>query len=216
MKPSMMITIAATMIATLVMMACGGAQDQPAAPEPAPAQPTEVTPQPEPEEEEAIPPAEPQEPQGATSMGQQEMAAMCPMAVEGTVVRAEDTAAGVALVFTTPGQMDELRGRVARMAEMHAQQGREAPQQRAQVMHQAEVRAEDTEAGARLVFTPTDPAQLEALREGIQQHATEMMLSGQCPAHGFLSVEQPGTEQPTGEPTGRYGGQRYGGPRTTR
>jgi hypothetical protein len=41
------------------------------------------------------------------------------------------------------------------------------------------VRAEDIDRGARLVFTPRDPAQLEALRRGIRQHAS-LRQSGGC------------------------------------
>lgn len=49
-----------------------------------------------------------------------DMAAMCPMAVEGTTARAENTETGAAMVFTTTGDVAELRARVARMAAMHA------------------------------------------------------------------------------------------------
>lgn len=60
-----------------------------------------------------------QEPSMHGGMTGGDMAAMCPMAVEGTTVRAEDVEGGAALVFTTTGDVDELRQRVARMAEMH-------------------------------------------------------------------------------------------------
>ncbi len=43
----------------------------------------------------------------------------CPMAVEGTVVEAADIEGGSALVFTTTGDVGELRQRVTQMAEIH-------------------------------------------------------------------------------------------------
>lgn len=51
------------------------------------------------------------------------MAGMCPMQVEGTTVRAADVEGGVALTFTTSGDVAELRRRVAHMAEMHGHHG---------------------------------------------------------------------------------------------
>jgi hypothetical protein len=45
------------------------------------------------------------------------------MQVEGTTVSAEDVESGVALSFTTSGDVAELRRRVARMAEMHGHPG---------------------------------------------------------------------------------------------
>ncbi|QED28129.1 hypothetical protein FRD01_12985 [Microvenator marinus] len=51
---------------------------------------------------------------------QQMMAQMCPMQVEGTtrkVVKLDD---GVGMDFTTTGDVDELRRRVEKMAQMHA------------------------------------------------------------------------------------------------
>lgn len=53
-------------------------------------------------------------------MMDQGMAGMCPMQVEGTAVSAENTEGGVALTFTTSGDVAELRRRVAHMAEMHS------------------------------------------------------------------------------------------------
>jgi hypothetical protein len=64
-------------------------------------------------------------PAEATTQAQEQAVspeAMCPMAVGGTTVRAEDTQDGAALVFTTPsGDVQELRNRVATMAKRHEQ-----------------------------------------------------------------------------------------------
>jgi hypothetical protein len=70
-------------------------------------------------EPEASPPAAEQEPGMRGGMMGGEMAGMCPMAVEGTTARAEDVEGGAAMVFTTTGDVSELRRRVARMAQMH-------------------------------------------------------------------------------------------------
>ena len=42
------------------------------------------------------------------------------------------------------------------------------------------VSVEEVPGGVRLVFVPTDPSQLEALRQQVHMHA-ERMQSGQCP-----------------------------------
>jgi hypothetical protein len=70
-------------------------------------------------EPEASPPAAQQEPGMRGGMMGREMAGMCPMAVEGTTARAGDVEGGAAIVFTTTGDVSELRRRVARMAQMH-------------------------------------------------------------------------------------------------
>lgn len=49
----------------------------------------------------------------------------CPMAVAGTSVRAEEVEGGTAMVFTTTGDVAELRRRVTEMADMHNKNGAE-------------------------------------------------------------------------------------------
>src|SRR5206468_9019668 len=51
------------------------------------------------------------------------MADSCPMAVAGTSVRAEEVEGGTAMVFTTTGDVAELRRRVTAMADMHNKNG---------------------------------------------------------------------------------------------
>lgn len=43
----------------------------------------------------------------------------CPMALEGTTVRSEEVAGGASIVFSTTGDVTELRRRVAAMVDMH-------------------------------------------------------------------------------------------------
>lgn len=109
------------------------------------------------------------------------MAGMCPMQVEGTTVRAEDVDGGVALVFTTTGDVAELRRRVAHMAEMHERRhGEGKGGMMGAGMMAATARTEHVEGGAKLVLTADDPENVAALRQRLRQHA-ERMATGRCP-----------------------------------
>ena len=93
----------------------------------------------------------------------------CPLALPGAQLRSEVTADGVALVFTTGGgDPTELRDRVQRMADQH--NAAPAPDSRAAV--------EEIDGGARVVFTPSDPARVGVLREEIRVHGKEMASTG--------------------------------------
>lgn len=108
---------------------------------------------------------------------------MCPMLVEGTTIHAMDVESGAALVFTTTGDLADLRRRAARMAAMHNRhQAHDGGMMggRGMAMVPADARAEETEGGARIVFTPRDPSQLDALREHVERMA-ERMAAGHCP-----------------------------------
>lgn len=120
-----------------------------------------------------------------------EMSAMCPFTIPGTTVREQDVEGGGALVFTTtsPGDVKELRQRVANMADMHNQhvarhhqmgQGMGGAGPGPMEVPNAQARVEDVEGGARIVYTPADPAQVPALREQLVRHASQM-ASGNCP-----------------------------------
>ncbi len=145
-----------------------------------------------------------------------QMAAGCPTAVEGTQVTASDTDGGVALTFTTTGDVNDLRQRVGQMAQMYAMhqgqghmmwrgmggarggmgpgarggmhggmgpgaQGGMGPGARGGMgpMPAMTTRVNNVDNGASLVLTPTDPAQLDALRARARSHA-QRMQSGQC------------------------------------
>lgn len=119
----------------------------------------------------------------------------CPMMIVGTSVHAEDVAGGAALAFTTTGDVNELRRRIAHMAEMHGKMaemhgkhhggsgggmGMHAGKMSGHdMMPAADVRVEEIEGGARLIFTAREPSELPALREHAQQHAAKMS-SGEC------------------------------------
>ena len=173
MRRSLFMTIGA-----LALASCASSPASPAPAEPAPATPSEQRP----------------------GMHSGDMAAMCPMKVEGTSVTAADVEGGVALSFTTSGDVAELRSRVARMAKMHGDHGGHHGPGKGMHGHQhggagahrgkmmgagmmmpaATARSEDVDAGARVVLTPKDPADLGALREHAQ-HMAGRMASGECP-----------------------------------
>jgi hypothetical protein len=160
--------------------------------------------------------------QGGKSM--HDMDEMCPMRVEGTTAHAEDVPGGAALVFTTTGDVAELRRRAARMAAMHNQHHSASQRHMAQgsergagpqaghgphgdkqgsggmmgdhagmmmMMSATQARAEDITSGARIVFTPVDPTQLDALRQHLQRHAQQMMSSSACPMMAEMSPDAP-------------------------
>lgn len=139
----------------------------------------------------------------------------CPMMIDPatTQVTASDTSDGIALVFTTSGDVAELRARVRRMADMHNQMagmhggGTTGPGGMhgggmhgghgtgPMHMHMVPSRAsvEDVPGGARLLLVPTDPAQLAALRQQARMHA-DMMAKGQCPMAAPAPAPEPGAE----------------------
>ncbi len=125
----------------------------------------------------------------------------CPLALPGAQVTSEVTPDGVALVFTVnSGDPGELRARVRRMADNHNERevvptgdaataggdtgmtsndgarGVDMHGGATQVASRAAV--EDTSSGARVVFTPSDPAQVGVLREQIRLHGEELASTG--------------------------------------
>ncbi len=123
---------------------------------------------------------------------QQRTAEACPVSVEGAEVQSREVPNGVALVFTTEGDVDELRARVDRFAQLHNEQsatpmpsGREERGEHAMhhgmVPSRAEV--EEIDRGAQIILTPRDPGQLSALRQDAERSA-QQMSGGECPVMG--------------------------------
>jgi hypothetical protein len=128
----------------------------------------------------------------------------CPMHVEGTQVSSQTVPNGAALVFTTPGDVDQLREQVDRFADAHnelaeqmaeggaasapgmgagasaggASAGMHAGQHGSFVPSRAEV--EEIDGGAEIILKPRDPSGLEALRQDVEAQARQM-ASGACP-----------------------------------
>lgn len=111
--------------------------------------------------------------------------ASCPLHVDLTTVHAEDVDGGATLVFATRTDVSLLRERVARMADRHLRRnllgGLEsrvddaaASRDRQPLSVPSLARVENLGRGARIVFTPDDPAQLEALRTEVHARASRM------------------------------------------
>ena len=109
-----------------------------------------------------------------------DVASSCPMMVDGAQVAVSDAGGGVAMVFTTKdGDVEDLRARVENLAEAH-QRGGMMP------MADAQVRAEDVEGGAQLIFVPVSAEQVETMRVYVQRAAAELG-SGDC---GMLAASE--------------------------
>lgn len=116
---------------------------------------------------------------------------MCPLHVAGAQVIVTDVDGGVALTFTTPSDVEELRARVHHMTDMHAMHDMHrlhgdmahghmgARPGVAMRMVPVDASAQDIDGGTRVVLTPIDPAQVDALRAEARAHA-EMMHEGDC------------------------------------
>jgi len=153
---------------TMLLYACGGSKSEPTAPQPTPSV-------------------------AQTHGGTASAGGVCPMDVSGTKVAVDDTADGVAIRFTTTGDVAQLRQRVHAMADKHEHMmhggmmgsggmgpGHGGGPGHMMKMVDSTARAEDIEGGARIVLTPKDPAQLGDLRAHVREHAARM-ASGHCP-----------------------------------
>lgn len=157
---------------------------------------------------------------GTAPMGQD--AAACPVTVPNTKVEVSNTQDGVALSFTTSesDKVDELRQKVNALAEQYQSQpsggqmmwqhmgqgqGKGMGQQQGMgqqgqgQMPEVTARIEDAGNGSRIVLTPKDASQLDALRKEVRSQQQKMQ-SGQCWSWGGQggSQTQPGQEQQTG------------------
>lgn len=141
--------------------------------------------------------------------GGQGMMEMCPMKVPGTTATVADTADGVAISFTTSGDVAELRRRVHHMAEMrdrhHGMMGEGMMGDRKEnvpppgtsrpmeMMVPSIATVEDVERGARIVLVPKDPDRLSVLRQHARDHVGSMSR-GECPMMAMKDHAQPGEE----------------------
>lgn len=134
-------------------------------------------------------------------------AAQCPMAVPGTQVTAVDTSEGVALVFTTgTGGVEELRHRVAAMAEMHNRHhggmgehagmvgqagmmgggdmtghaGMDEGGHHGMTPPPSKATVQPVDGGAQILLTPLDAANLSSLRSHAHEAAVRMQSSRTC------------------------------------
>lgn len=128
--------------------------------------------------------------QGQGQMGQGQMgrgmAGACPMQVTGTKVDAENIEGGVALEFTTTGDVDTLRQHVASMAEMHNRhhgQGMAPTEQQAggRRMPMSTATSKEVDNGARILLTARNQADVARLRQFVRRMADHMAAAGSCP-----------------------------------
>ncbi|MBS2019547.1 MAG: hypothetical protein JST00_42190 [Deltaproteobacteria bacterium] len=113
----------------------------------------------------------------------------CPLGIQNAHVTFDETATGAALVFTTtPENVDALRVRARDASAMHGNgqhvgEGHAGKHGVGGGMHglqprhlpKAHASAEDTADGARLVFTPDDPKDLDVLRSKLKNRITKLM-----------------------------------------
>ncbi len=120
------------------------------------------------------------------------MGDMCPMKIKGTTAHAEDVERGAALLFTTTGDVTEVRGRVGKMAAMHTSMhargmggmaGDGGMAMKKGEMMASSVKVDEIEGGARVVFTARDVSKVDALRAEVRDHAAHM-ATGDCPMMG--------------------------------
>jgi DNA-binding transcriptional LysR family regulator len=111
----------------------------------------------------------------------------CPMMMDPatTQITTADTSNGVAVTFTTDGDVNDVRARARHMADMHNQMaamhgGAAGGGMHGMAMVPSRATAEDLPGGARVVLVPADPAQLATLRQQVHMH-TAMMQQGKCP-----------------------------------
>lgn len=135
-----------------------------------------------------------------------QQAGQCPMKeMAGAKVTATDTSDGVAVEFTTTGDLAALRAHVRKLAdmhngmEMHHDGDMHAGMGSGMKMVPSRATVEDISGGARIVLVPNDPAQLADLRSHVREHAA-MMNKGECPMMGT----QPQQAQPSDEHAGHH------------
>jgi hypothetical protein len=107
---------------------------------------------------------------------------MCPLHVGAATVRAEELELGAALVFTTPGDVAELRRRVRLMADMD-DRNRDAIATRlpeGTALPPARRMLGDVEGGAQILFHAPHAGALDELRASVAAQAASI-ADGACP-----------------------------------
>jgi hypothetical protein len=133
-------------------------------------------------------------------------AGQCPMKeMAGVKATPIDTSDGVAIEFTTTGDVAALREHVRKMADMHnaktmhhgdmgsgMHEGMGSGMHEGMGMAPSRAAEEDLPNGAKIVIVPDDPSQLAALRSHVREHAA-MMAKGECPMMGNQPHQAPPT-----------------------
>ena len=123
------------------------------------------------------------------------MGMLCPAALPGVGMTLAEAPSGAAIVFAAPPERAaEVRERVRRVAAMHEQQpvgGGMRHGAGASTWHDATVSVEESQDGARLVFSARDPADVQALRDEVRA-SVERMQAGACHGPGGAPEENGG------------------------
>jgi hypothetical protein len=133
---------------------------------------------------------------GPATLGTIGVGDFCPTAVPDTNAQATDTADGIAMTFTTSGDVQELRTRVRAMAdgmdersdatrtgdpESRRAMGGGTPRNADGPMPATHARAEDVTGGARIVMRPVDPSQTEEWRRRVWDSVLDVTAGRICP-----------------------------------
>ena len=107
-------------------------------------------------------------------VGQRPTPRTCPMSLDGTSVRVVEEGIGqAALEYSAPyALLGDLTAAVTAQAEAYA---RRAPRERAVPTYRVR------QQGLRIMFEPTNPSELDALRGDLIEHATVMQETRSCP-----------------------------------
>lgn len=100
---------------------------------------------------------------------------LCPMTVPGAVVASQSIDGGTAFVFTTSGDVAELRRRVRTLARLHGQ--RVLGPRGATLL----VATDDLERGVRLNIRPLETSRAREIQER-GSRAAVLLAQGSCPA----------------------------------
>ncbi len=140
--------------------------------------------------------------------GQMGMKPKCPMEVSGTKVSAENTKDGVAMVFaTTTGDVAELQHRVEWMAQhhnemaeagKHSMMGGMGNKKAMGPMPMTTAKFEKTDTGARVVYTPKSPSDVQALQQWMVQRV-QRVNNGTCPLKYRMGKAQGTAQETTGQ-----------------
>lgn len=126
----------------------------------------------------------------------------CPMRVADTTVKSDAVPEGVALSFTTFGDVAELRQRVRQLAFTHAHDGVASDQHGCgcplvgndgvPLMAEASTSAQPLPRGARLVLTPNERNEVPRLRARVSERLGRLAANS-CPVLDELFSPQGGT-----------------------
>lgn len=139
-----------------------------------------------------VPATAPPDPAPRAVLDAESVADLCPLGVPSAVVRVQELEIGLALEFTTSGDVADVRRRTRLMADVRDDLRDEIARTKRsnQTLHAAERYVEDVEGGARIVFLPPHATDLHAYRLDLDAEAMRLR-GGDCP---MVMPQRPGPE----------------------